>query len=530
MLNTPRARRGMVTAPHHLASQAGLSVLKDGGNAVEATIAMAACLAAVYPHMTGLGGDGFWLIAEPGREPVAIDACGAAGSRVDVSLYRRAGLDTVPWRGGLAANSVAGTVSGWQTALEYAEGWAGKALPLSRLLEDAIFHAESGYAVTNSQHHLTGAKLSELATAPGFARRFLVDGAAPAEGAKLHQPELARTLRRLAADGLHGFYRGDLAADIAQDLSDVGSPLVAADLAAHRAQIRKALSVRLGCGQVFNFPPPTQGLASLMILALFDRLGVNEGESFAHVHGLVEATKQAFLVRDKVVGDPAHMVENAESWLEAARLDQLAGRIDRDKALPWPAPPSGGDTTWMGAIDGQGRSVSFIQSIYFEFGSGVVLPRTGLVWQNRGASFRVAEDGWNALKPGRKPFHTLNPAMAVLKDGRTMVYGTMGGEGQPQTQSALFTRHVLYGQPLQQAVTAPRWLLGRTWGEDSVTLKLEDRFAPDLVQGLRDAGHQVEILPAFSSTMGHAGAIVRHPDGWMEGATDPRSDGAASGY
>lgn len=530
MLNTPRARRGMVTAPHHLAAQAGLSVLKDGGNAVEATIAMAACLAAVYPHMTGLGGDGFWLIAEPGREPVAIDACGAAGSRVDVSLYRRAGLDTVPWRGGLAANSVAGTVSGWQTALEYAEGWTGKALPLSRLLEDAIFHAESGYAVTNSQHHLTVAKLSELATAPGFAQRFLMDGAAPAEGAELRQPELAHTLRRLAADGLDGFYRGDLAADIAKDLADVGSPLVAADLAAHRAQIRKALAAQLSCGRAYNFPPPTQGLASLMILALFDRLGVSEGESFAHVHGLVEATKQAFLVRDKVVGDPAYMAESAETWLETARLDQLAGRIDMKAALPWPAPPSGGDTTWMGAIDAKGRSVSFIQSIYFEFGSGVVLPRTGLVWQNRGASFRVAEDGWNALKPGRKPFHTLNPAMAVLKDGRSMVYGTMGGEGQPQTQSALFTRHVLYGQPLQQAITAPRWLLGRTWGEDSVTLKLEDRFAPDLVQGLRDAGHQVEILPAFSSTMGHAGAIVRHPDGWMEGATDPRSDGAAAGY
>lgn len=530
MLNTPRARRGMVTAPHHLAAQAGLSVLKDGGNAVEATIAMAACLAAVYPHMTGLGGDGFWLIAEPDREPVAIDACGAAGSRVDLSVYRKAGLDAVPWRGGLAANTVAGTVSGWQTALEYAEGWGAKKLPLARLLEDAVFHAETGYPVTNSQHHLTSAKLDELATAPGFAQRFLVDGGAPAEGAELHQPELARTLRRLAADGLDGFYRGALAADIAMDLADVGSPLVGADMAAHRAQIRKALAVQLGCGLVYNFPPPTQGLASLMILALFDRLGVGEGESFAHIHGLVEATKQAFLVRDKVVGDPAHMTESAESWLEAARLDHLAGRIDMKAALPWPAPPSGGDTTWMGAIDGQGRSVSFIQSIYFEFGSGVVLPRTGLVWQNRGASFRVAEDGWNALKPGRKPFHTLNPAMAVLKDGRSMVYGTMGGEGQPQTQSALFTRHVFYGQPLQQAVTAPRWLLGRTWGEDSVTLKLEDRFAPDLVQGLRDAGHQVEILPAFSSTMGHAGAIVRHPDGWLEGATDPRSDGAAAGY
>ncbi|MBR9970336.1 gamma-glutamyltransferase family protein [Magnetospirillum sulfuroxidans] len=529
MLFTPRSRRGMVTAPHHLASQAGLSVLRDGGNAVEAVVAMAATLPVVYPHMTGLGGDGFWLIAEPGRAPVAIDACGAAGRNVDVALYHKAGLDAVPWRGGLAANTVAGTVSGWQAALAEASPW-GKPLPLARLLEEAIFHAETGMAVTQSQHELTMAKRDELATVPGFADHFLRDGAAPAEGAVLRLPELARTLRRLVGDGLDGFYRGALAADIAADLAEVGSPLVAADLAAHQAQRRQALSVRLSCGQLYNFPPPTQGLASLMILALFDRLGVGEAEGFAHIHGLVEATKQAFLVRDRVVGDPAYMPEPVESWLDPVRLDQLAARIDPAVAAPWPAPPSGGDTTWMGAIDGEGRAVSFIQSIYFEFGSGVVLPRTGLIWQNRGASFRLAENGWNALKPGRKPFHTLNPAMAHLDDGRTMVYGTMGGEGQPQTQSALFSRHVLFGQPLQQAVSAPRWLLGRTWGENSVSLKLENRFAPELVDALRAAGHAVELYPAFSSTMGHAGAIVRQADGWLEGATDPRSDGAVAGF
>mgnify|MGYP001809660390 CR=1 FL=1 len=529
MLFTPRSRRGMVTAPHHLASQAGLSVLRDGGNAVEAVVAMAATLAVVYPHMTGLGGDGFWLIAEPGKAPLAIDACGGAGGNVDVALYRRAGLDAVPWRGGLAANTVAGTVSGWQMALTEASTW-GKPLALSRLLEDAIFLAETGMAVTHSQHELTRTKLDELATAPGFAEHFLCDGSAPTEGTILRLPALARTLRRLVTHGLDGFYRGALAADIAADLAETGSPLVAADLAAHRAQRREALSVRLGCGHLYNFPPPTQGLASLIILALFDRLKVREAEGFAHVHGLVEATKQAFLVRDRVVGDPALMTETAQSWLDEAKLDALAGRIDRHRALPWPAPPSGGDTTWMGAVDGDGRAVSFIQSIYFEFGSGVVLPRTGLIWQNRGASFRVAEDGWNALRPRRKPFHTLNPALARLDDGRTMVYGTMGGEGQPQTQAAVFSRHVLFGQPLQHALSAPRWLLGRTWGENSVSLKLEDRFDAELIDQLRQAGHAVELLPAYSSTVGHAGAIVRRADGWLEGATDPRSDGAVAGF
>jgi gamma-glutamyltranspeptidase/glutathione hydrolase len=275
-------------------------------------------------------------------------------------------------------------------------------------------------------------------------------------------------------------------------------------------------------------PPPTQGLASLLILALYDRLGISQGEGFAHIHGLVEATKRAFRIRDRHVGDPALMEIPAQTFLDdEALLDHLAEDIDMQRALPWPQPPAEGDTVWFGAIDGQGRAVSAIQSIYFEFGSGVVLPESGITWQNRGASFRLAEDGWNALRPGRKPFHTLNPALAELNDGRLMAYGTMGGEGQPQTQAAVFTRHVLYGMDLQEAINAPRWLLGRTWGEDSTSLKLEDRFDHTLIEHLSDAGHVVDLVEPMTSTMGHAGALVRHPDGALEGATDPRSDGAA---
>ena len=527
MLNTPRSRRGMVTAPHHLASEAGLRVLRDGGNAVEAVVAMAATLAVVYPHMTGIGGDGFWLIAEPGRDPVAVDACGAAGALADLARYD--GLNAVPWRGPLAANTVAGTVSGWDQALRLAAPW-GAPLGLARLFEDAVHYAETGVAATASQAEMTAAKLAELKDVPGFAATFLNDGTAPVEGGVLRFPALAATLRRLAAAGLDDFYRGDTAAAIAADLQRIGAPVTLADLHAHRAEVRAALSVATRQGALFNFPPPTQGLASLMILALFDRLAADQADGFAHVHGLVEATKQAFLVRDRVVGDPRFMAEPAQDWLAPERLDALAARIDPNRALPWPQPPSAGDTTWMGAIDGEGRAVSFIQSIYFEFGAGVVLPQTGILWQNRGASFTLTTSGRNALSPGRKPFHTLNPALARLSDGRTMVYGTMGGEGQPQTQAALFTRYARYGQGLQAAITAPRWLLGRTWGEDSVTLKLESRFAPEVVEQLAQAGHAVEMLPQFTSTMGHAGAIVRHPDGWLEGATDPRSDGAAMGF
>jgi gamma-glutamyltranspeptidase len=225
------------------------------------------------------------------------------------------------------------------------------------------------------------------------------------------------------------------------------------------------------------------------------------------------------------------MTVNPQDLLDdPAALDTMAARIDLRRALPWPQPPAAGDTVWFGAIDAQGRAASVIQSTYFEFGSGVVLPQTGITWQNRGSSFRLAPDGWNALKPGRKPFHTLNPALARFDDGRTMVYGTMGGEGQPQTQAAIFTRYARFGQGLQAAVTAPRWLLGRTWGADSVTLKIEDRFDPALCEALRAAGHDVEMMAPYTPTMGHAGAIVRHPDGVLEGATDPRSDGAVAAW
>jgi gamma-glutamyltranspeptidase len=528
MLNTPRSRHGMVTSPHHLASQTGLRILRDGGTAIEAAVAMAATIAIVYPHMTGIGGDGFWLVAEPGQPPIAIDACGGAGAKVTSAFYGDQGLAAIPSRGPLAANTVAGTVAGWHAALDLNRKWGGT-IGLARLLEDAIDHAEAGIVVTASQEELTAEKRPELASVFGFADVFLPGGATPREGAVLKQPAIARTLRRLAEAGLEDFYRGDLAASIAADLARAGSPIIAADLAAYRAAIREPLSVEVTGARLFNFPPPTQGLSSLMILALFDRLGVKTADGFDHLHGLVEATKQAFLVRDREVADPAMMTADPASFLTPSALDALAARIDRARAMPWPAPPSAGDTIWLGVIDGAGRSVSLIQSLYFEYGSGVTLPETGIVWQNRGSSFQLG-DGKRQIRPGAKPFHTLNPAFARFADGRSMVYGTMGGEGQPQTQAALFSRYAWFGQSLQQAVTAPRWLLGRTWGAESVSLKLEDRFDPALVAALRAAGHDVEMVAPFTSLMGHAGAIVRHPNGVLEGAADPRSDGAVAGW
>jgi gamma-glutamyltranspeptidase/glutathione hydrolase len=510
-----------------LAAQAGLAVLREGGNAIEAMVAAASTVAVVYPHMNSIGGDNFWLIAEPGREPVAIMACGGAGQKATAEFYR--GHASIPPRGPLAANTVAGAISGWEAALAVSSRWGGH-LPLSRILADAIAYGRSGFPVTASQHTNTAAKLADLKDLPGYAAQFLANGEPPAVGSLFRQPTLAATLERLAAAGLADFYRGEIGDANAAELSRIGSPVTAGDLKAHRALETAPLSVGLGCGTVYNVPPPTQGLASLIILGVFDRLGCAEADGFPFVHGLVESTKQAFLVRDRIVTDPAYAMEDPTSYLTDAALGKMARQVAPGVATPWPMPAQGGDTVWLGVIDGQGRAVSLIQSIYWEFGSGVVLKDSGILWQNRGMSFALSENALNVLRPGRKPFHTLNPAMARLADGRLMVYGTMGGEGQPQTQAAVFARHVLFGQELQGAVTAPRWLLGRTWGATSTNLKLESRLDPSVIEALRRAGHDVEVVGPFTDMMGHAGGIVRHPSGVLEGGADPRGDGVVAAF
>jgi gamma-glutamyltranspeptidase/glutathione hydrolase len=347
---------------------------------------------------------------------------------------------------------------------------------------------------------------------------------------RLKQSALAATLEHLAHAGLDDFYRGDIGREIASDLERIGSPVTRADLEACRAVVAEPLSVTTQAGTIYNSPPPTQGLASLIILALFERLRVPEAESFDHIHGIVEATKRAFRVRDRVVTDPDRVTADLDSFLSPAFLDVEAAKIDRKKAATWPAPDGEGDTIWMGAADSSGLVVSYIQSLYWEFGSGCVLPGTGIVMQNRGASFSLDPKVLNALAPGRRPFHTLNPALAVLKDGRVLGYGTMGGDGQPQSQAAVFTRHVKFGQPLEQAIDAPRWLLGRTWGSTITNLRMESRFDGNVVDRLLSAGHDIAVLnEPYSDTMGHSGAVVLHADGTLEGAHDPRADGGAAG-
>jgi oxamate amidohydrolase len=526
-LHSAGHRRGVVAAPHRAAAEAGREMLAEGANAIEAMIAMAVAIAAAYPHMNQVGGDGFWVFRDPSGRMRVIDAAGFAGERARADLYRD--YEEIPPRGPLAALTVPGAVGGWALAHEAARAVGGK-LPLDALFAPAVRHAREGYGVSRSQARLTSEKLAELKDVPGFAATFLLEGKAPAEDTVLRQAALADTIDHLAHAGLDDFYRGDVAREMAADLERIGSPITRGDLQRYRARLRDPLELKLAAAALYNTPPPTQGLASLMILGLFERLAVRQADGFDHVHGLVEATKRAFRVRDRYITDDDRLPHPPDRYLMPAFLDAEALKIDRRKAAAWPLPWGEGGTVWMGAADYDGLVVSYIQSLYWEFGSGCVLPRTGVLMQNRGASFSLDPAAANALAPGRRPFHTLNPALAVLQDGRVMAYGSMGGDGQPQTQAAVFTRHVSFRQTLPDAIDRPRWLLGRTWGSERTSLRLESRFDEGLIDRLQSAGHNIEVLSEpYSDLMGHAGAVVLHPNGMLEGAHDPRADGGAAG-
>jgi gamma-glutamyltranspeptidase/glutathione hydrolase len=226
-----------------------------------------------------------------------------------------------------------------------------------------------------------------------------------------------------------------------------------------------------------------------------------------------------------VITDPARLPHPLDRYLTDAFIDAEAAMIDRRNASAWQPQPRESDTVWMGAADASGLVVSYIQSLYWEFGSGVVLPRTGVVMQNRGLSFSLERGALNVLQPGRLPLHTLTPALAVLNDGRVMAYGTMGGDAQPQIQAALFTRHVIYREPLEQALARPRWYIGRTWGSAHGNLIVEAELDGNLIDRLLSAGHDVSL----GGAIGHAGAVVLHPNGTLEGAHDLRADGGAAG-
>uniref|UniRef100_A0A2H1VSC5 SFRICE_021301 n=1 Tax=Spodoptera frugiperda TaxID=7108 RepID=A0A2H1VSC5_SPOFR len=515
----------MVVTPHHLATQSAMAILREGGTAIEAMVSAAATIAVVYPHMNSIGGDSFWLIVPPTGDPVVIEGRGAAGSLATPDFFKD--CKNIPYKGPKAANTVAGTVGAWEEALQYVSECGYQRTSLSKLLADAIKYAQDGFPVTKSHYESLKNIQAEGNFSSDFGRVFIPNGKIPKVGETFCQKQLARTLQHLVENGLNSFYKGELAKLIAEDMESLGMPITKSDLANY-APVRKVpLRLLHSHGEIFNIPLP-QGLVSLTILGILDKLGIDGQHEGQFVHAAVEATLQSFKMRDEYIKE--HMKTDPNSLLSSKNLFKMAKDVNLDRfsgAHPCKGP---GDTIWMGIMDDKGFSVSFIQSIYFQFGSNVVLPRSGILWHNRGVAFNLEKDHALCIEPGKKPYHTLNPAAARLRDGRVLVYGTRGGDGQPQTQSAVFHRYVVQGKDAQQAVTEPRWLYGRISGPPETTLKLEGRFNTETINYLKERGHDIVMLPDYSEHTGQAGLLVRHPDGNMEGAFDVRSNGSAAGF
>ncbi len=544
MTRWPRAlgRRGVVASPHPLASLAGLGALLRGGTAVDAAVAAGATLAVVYPHMTGLGGDSFWLCWDArGRRLRGLAACGAAAGLATPGLYRSRGLAAIPSRGPLAVLTVPGAVDGLWEAHRFSQAELGSPVGWPDLLADAIRHAADGIPVSPCQARVTAAAEDLLARAGDpafrrFAETYLERGAAPTPGARLVQPQLARTLERLARGGGRSFYEGTLADELAGAAEAAGSPLRAGDLARHRSRWVEPLRVPYRDGVAVSLPPPSQGLAALAIVGMLDAVDVGGAapDSADYVHLLVEATKLAFGDRDRWLADPDVAPVPTGRLLDPAYLRERVKAIRADGVLAGPV-PSGverrdGDTVACVTADAAGNCVSLIQSLYYEWGSGVVAGETGVVLQNRGAFFSLDPALPTALAPGTRPFHTLTPFMVLRRGRPVLIAGTMGGEGQPQTLAALATRVLDFGLDVQAAVEAPRWLYGRTWGTMTRALSLEGRFDPRVAAELMERGHDVRVVEPWSDTMGHAQAIRLDPDsGLLVGGGDPRADGPALG-
>lgn len=512
---------GIVTSPHPLATEAGATVLRSGGDAIEAAIAIGATIGVVYPHFCGLGGDAVWLVADREGRRAAFLGIGQAAKALP-------SFDgPIPTRGPLSMLTTACAVDSWRHAKEWSEReWDGK-VPFPALLADAIAHARDGFPVSKSQAFWLAFRRSEAAHWPGFAPVFMPDSACEA-GSLFRQEGVARALEAIASQGPRSFYEGALAKTLAAGLAAAGSPLTAADLAATRTREAAPLSLSYRGYELLAPPPPTQGVSTLAIMGIlehFDLAAYGAG-SADHIHLCVEAVKRAFLTRDDIA-DPDFAPQPVEEWLNPDRLAAAARTIDVRRALAWPQPFRTGDTVFFGAVDGRGRSASVLQSIYFDWGSGVPVGEIGILWQNRGAAFSVVPGRPNALAPGKRPFYTLNPGLG-LKDGRpAFVYGTQGADGQPQTLSMVLTRLIDFGETPAVALAGPRFLLGKTFSDSRDSLKIESDVGAVTLADLAARGHELSPIEPQSPLAGLAGAIRIGGDGAVEGAHDPRGEGVA---
>jgi gamma-glutamyltranspeptidase / glutathione hydrolase len=522
-----RSQHAMVASSQPLASQVGLDVLKSGGNAVDAAIAMAAMLNVTEPMMTGIGGDAFMLVYwSRTKELKGLNASGRAPRALSLDYFAKRKVAQMP-EFGMESITVPGAFDGWVTLLE-----KYGTMKLAAVLRPAIEYAENGFPVMEKTAEDWNAEVARLQKTPAAASNYLIDGRAPRAGEIFRQPNLARTFRTLAAGGRDAFYKGEIAKAIADYCKKNGGFLSLADLAAQRSEWVEPISTDYRGYTVYEIPPNGQGITALLTLNILEgfdlaSLSTHPGRYY---HTLIEATKLAFADRNRYIADPAFAKVPVAELLSKEYAAKRRALIRPDEALDSPPPGKlngGSDTTYFTVVDKDGNAVSFINSLFDSFGSGIVAGDTGIVLQNRGSAFSLDPAHPNHLEPGKRPFHTIIPAM-VFKDNKLfMTFGVMGGGIQPQGHVQVLVNLIDLGMGLQQAIDAPRfrYLNGRN-------VLLEDELGPGVFERLFAMGHRRALPPGLlRSSMGGGQAIMIDPvNGTLMGASDSRKDGMAIGY
>jgi gamma-glutamyltranspeptidase/glutathione hydrolase len=503
--------------------------LQEGGHAVDAAIAVNATLGVVYPHMTWMGGDSLWLIHDAvANKTAALNGSGRAVASATRERYHQLGLSVIPQRGPQAAVTVPGTVDAWCTAHER----FGR-LPIRQCLDQAILYARDGYPVSTGQARFTANTAQILARHEATRAAFMPNNRAPEAGEIMRFPGLADTMEAIAENGRAGFYEGPVAEEIVASLAAAGGAWQAQDLKHNRCLWGEPVSTTYRGYTCYQHPPNSQGFAHLMTLNILEQFDVAalKTDQATYMHLVVEATKLAFRDRDRYLTDPAFSDIPLDWLLSKEYAAELAEQINFDHTRNDQPEPMGQDTTCSVVVDRNGNAASVIQSLYHEFGSAFVAGDTGILLQNRGSFFSLDENHVNCLEPGKYCFHTLMPGMLFKNGELDLVYGTMGGEGQPQTCTMIVNRCIDFNRDVQAAIDEPRWLYGRTWGAATQALRLENRFSEEVFAWLRTRGHQVEICAAWSDVMGHAAAIqVDRTTGVLSGAADARGEGIAVGW
>ncbi len=521
----PTFRRHAVASPHHLASAAGAAVLREGGNAVDAAVATNLVLSTVTPYYCGVGGDLLAIVhdgsahglmsagkAPQGATPAAIQAAVDAAPAPPASL---AGTDGMPTFGALAV-TVPGATAGW---FELLQRWGTRSF--GELAQAAIDLAEGGFVVSEKAGGFVDAARANIGDQLGWQRTY----GSMVAGESFRQPDLAGTLRTLAAQGPDALYGGVIGERVVAALQASGSSMTLQDLAAHRVEDVGTISGRFRDVEVLELPPPTQGVTALTALGILDELGDPADDPEVFLHRQIEAVRAAMADRAGHLGDPAHMDATPSQLLDWQRLRAIADRIDDDRAAAWPpARPLPGGTAYMCAVDSDGLMVSLIQSNFRGFGSGIVADGTGFGIHDRGAHFRLEAGHPSSIGPGRRPLHTLIPALALRDGAPWLVFGTMGADGQPQTQLQILSHLLDGGQDVATALDAPRFVVDIADG----SVGLESRFGPQVVARLERRGHAVRSLAAYEDIAGHAHAIQVTPEGFT-GGSDPRSEGGVAG-